>query len=40
MKKIAKMLRSHQELIFNWFHAKDQISLGAIEGLNKKAKTT
>jgi transposase len=40
MKKIAKMLRSHQELILNWFHAKDQISLGAVEGLNNKAKTT
>jgi len=40
MKKVAKMLRSHQELILNWFHAKDQISLGAVEGLNNKAKTT
>ena len=40
MKKIAKMIRSHQALILNWFHAKDQISLGAVEGLNNKAKTT
>jgi transposase len=40
MKKIARMLRSHRELILNWFHAKEQIALGAVEGLNNKAKTT
>jgi len=40
MKKVAKMLRSHQGLILNWFHVKDQIALGAVEGLNNKAKTT
>jgi transposase len=40
MKKIARMLRSHRELILNWFHAKEQISLGAVEGLNNKAKVT
>jgi transposase len=40
MKKIAKILRGHQELTLNWFHVKDQISLGAVEGFNNKAKTT
>jgi len=40
MKKVALMLRSHRELILNWFRAKDQILLGAVEGLNNKAKTT
>ena len=40
MKKVAKMLRSHRSLILNWFRAKDQIALGAVEGLNNKAKVT
>ena len=40
MKKIAKMLRSHRGLILNWFRAKGMIALGAVEGLNNKAKVT
>jgi len=40
MKKIARMLRSHRSLILNWFRAKEQIALGAVEGLNNKAKVT
>ena len=40
MKKIARMLRSHRGLILNWFRAKELISLGAVEGLNNKAKVT
>jgi transposase len=40
MKKIAKMLRSHRRLILNWFRAKELIALGAVEGLNNKAKVT
>jgi len=40
MKKIARMLRSHRGLILHWFRAKEQISLGAVEGLNNKAKVT
>lgn len=40
MKKIARMLRSHRPLILNWFKAKNHISLGAVEGLNNKAKVT
>jgi len=38
MKKIARSLRSHKELIKNWFKARNEISLGAVEGLNNKAK--
>lgn len=38
--KVARMLRSHRSLILNWFQAKDQIALGAVEGLNNKAKVT
>lgn len=40
MKKVAKMLRSHRELLLNWFQAKGRISLGAVEGLNNKIKVT
>jgi transposase len=40
MKAVAKMLRSHRELILNWFRAKKQFSSGVVEGLNGKAKLT
>jgi transposase len=40
MKKIAKTLRRHRELLLNYFRAKSQISSGAVEGLNNKAKLT
>ena len=40
MKKVAKMLRSHRGLLLNWFRAKEKIALGAVEGLNNKAKVT
>lgn len=40
MKKVANMLRNHKELIMNWFKAKGQLSSGAVEGLNLKAKLT
>jgi len=38
MKKVAKTIRSHKQLILNWFEAKNVISLGAVEGQNNKAK--
>jgi transposase len=38
MKKVAGSLRSHRELILNWFRAKKEISAGAVEGMNNKAK--
>lgn len=40
MKRVARMLRSHRELLLNWFEAKGQISAGVVEGMNNKAKTT
>lgn len=40
MKKVARMLRSHRGLLLNWFRAKEKIALGAVEGLNNKAKVT
>jgi transposase len=38
MKKVARMLRSHRALILNWFRARGQLSVGAVEGLNGKAR--
>jgi transposase len=40
MKKIARTLRGHRTLILNWFHARGEISGGAVEGFNHKAKLT
>ena len=40
MKKVAKTLRSHRELILNYFRARKQFSSGVVEGLNNKAKLT
>ena len=38
IKKVARTLRSHRELILNWFRAKKEISAAAVEGLNANAK--
>ena len=38
MKKVARMLRTHEDLILNWFKAKGEISSGAVEGLNNKIR--
>jgi len=38
MKKVARMLHSHEELLLNWFRAKGEISSGAVEGLNNKIR--
>jgi len=40
MKKVARTLRAHRELILNYFKAKKEFSSGVIEGLNNKAKVT
>jgi transposase len=40
MKKVARMLRAHRELLLNWFRARKQISSGVVEGFNNKAKLT
>jgi transposase len=40
MKKIARMLRAHRELLLNYFKAKKEFSSGVVEGLNNKAKVT
>src|SRR5579859_4131321 len=38
MKKVARLLRTHEKLLLNWFKAKGEISGGAVEGLNNKIR--
>jgi transposase len=38
MKKIARTLRTHRELLLNYFKARKEFSSGVVEGLNNKAK--
>ena len=38
MKKVARMLRAHEDLLLNWFRAKGEISTGTVEGLNNKIR--
>src|SRR5258707_966917 len=38
MQKVARMLRTHEELLLNWFRAKGELSNGAVEGLNNKIR--
>ncbi len=40
MKKMARSLREHEDLLINWFRAKGEISSGTVEGFNNKAKLT
>ena len=40
MKKVAKTIRAHRELILNYSRARKEFSSGVIEGLNNKAKVT
>lgn len=40
MKQVARMVRSHRELILNWFRARGQLSNAIVEGFNGKARVT
>ena len=40
MKQVARMVRSHRELILNWFRARGALSNGVVEGFNGKARAT
>ena len=40
MKKIARSLRQHRELILKYFRGQKLISSGVVEGLNSKAKVS
>ena len=40
LKKFARTVRNHRELLLNYFRARKQFSSGVVEGLNNKAKVT
>ena len=40
MKNFARTMRTHRELLLNYFRARKAFSSGVIEGLNNKAKVT
>lgn len=40
MKKVAKQVRKHKDLMLNWFEANGELSSGIVEGFNNKAKLT
>jgi transposase len=40
LKREAKTIRKHKDLILNWFRAKKMFSSGIVEGLNTKVKLT
>ncbi len=40
LKKFARTVRAHRELLLNYFQARKEFSSGVIEGLNNKAKVT
>lgn len=40
LKKFARTVRAHRDLLLNYFHARKAFSSGIIEGLNNKAKVT
>jgi transposase len=36
LKKFVGTMRSHEDLILNWFEAKKLYSSGAVEGMNRR----
>lgn len=40
LKKVARTLRAHEDLLLNWFEAQGMVSAGTVEGLNYNAKLT
>jgi transposase len=40
LKVVARSVRTHRELILNWFRAKKEFNSGIVEGLNYKIKLT
>ena len=40
MVKFARTLIDHRELLLNWFQARGELALGAVEGMNNKARVT
>ena len=40
MKKVARMMRSHRELVLSWFRTGGELSNGIVEGFNGKTRVT
>jgi len=40
IKRVARSIRAHQDLILNWFAARKEFSSGIVEGLNYRIKLT
>lgn len=40
MKKVARMTQSHEELLLDWFEAKETVSAESVEGLNYSTQLT
>jgi transposase len=40
MAKVARTLEAHRVLLLNWFRARGELAMGAVEGLNNKARVT
>jgi transposase len=40
MKKVATMLRNHEDLLLNYFRAKRQYTNAMVEGMNHKARVS
>lgn len=40
MKKVARMLRKHEDLLINYFRAKRQYTSAVVEGMNHKARVS
>jgi len=40
MVKFARTLLDHRELLLNWFQARGEIAMGAVERMNNKARVT
>jgi transposase len=40
LKKVARSLRTHSQLILNWFRARGTVSAGMVEGMNYNVKLT
>lgn len=38
--KLAKTLNEHRDLLLNWFRARGELAMGAVEGMNNKARVT
>jgi hypothetical protein len=38
MKRVARMLRTHEPLPLHWFRAQGEISAGAVEGFHRKIR--